>query len=242
MSDTRNHYENLLADHYSWLFGGFETKVAENEKFFAAHGITPQGNRRAIDLGAGSGFQTIPLGRAGFRVTAVDLSSKLLNELNSRRGELPITTVEDDLVHFIEHFPGKAEVCVCMGDTLTHLESRDAIAKLCRLVFAALEENGRFILTFRDLMPTLAGVDRFIPVRSDMNTIFTCFLEYEAEHVNVHDLVYEKAGSDWKLRKSFYRKCRVPFAWLKEILTAVGFKVLRATTENGLITLIAAKS
>ena len=241
MSNIRDHYENLLADHYSWLFGGFEAKVAENESFLAAHGITPQGNRRAIDLGSGSGFQSIPLARAGFQVTAVDLSPKLLTELNKRRDELPIMTVEDDLLNFSGHLQGNVELCVCMGDTLTHLDSRGAIEKLCRLVFAALEENGRFVMTFRDLTHELEGLDRFIPIRSDAHTIFSCFLEYESEHVKVHDLVYERIDSSWNLKKSFYRKCRVPFAWIKEILAAVGFNLHLATLDKGLVTIIASK-
>jgi len=241
MSYIRDHYENLLADHYSWLFGGFEAKLVENERFLAAHGITPQGNRRAIDLGSGSGFQSIPLARAGFQVTAIDLSPKLLSELNKRRDELPIITVEDDLLNFSRHLEGKAELCVCMGDTLTHLDSRKVIEKLCRLVFAALEENGRFVMTFRDLTHALEGLDRFIPVRNDEHTIFTCFLEYEPEHVKVHDLVYEKVDSSWVLKKNFYRKCRVPFTWIKEVLADAGFKLPLATIDKGLITIIASK-
>jgi hypothetical protein len=31
MSYIREHYETLLADHYSWLFGGFEMKAAGQE-------------------------------------------------------------------------------------------------------------------------------------------------------------------------------------------------------------------
>jgi SAM-dependent methyltransferase len=241
MSDIREHYESLLADHYSWLFGGFEMKAAENEIFFAAYEITPHGNRRAIDLGSGSGFQSIALARMGFEVIAIDLSPKLLAELNRRRDGLSITTVEDDLLNFTDHLQGKAELCVCMGDTLTHLDSRETVEKLCRQVFAALEANGRFVLTFRDLTPALDGLDRFIPVKSDEDKIFTCFLEYESEHVKVHDLVYEKAESGWNLKKSFYRKCRIALASIKEIMTVIGFRLDVSTLDKGVITIIATK-
>lgn len=241
MSCIRDHYENLLANHYSWLLGGFEVKEAENERFLAAHEITPQGNRRAIDLGSGSGFQSIPLARAGFHVTAIDLSPKLLSELRKRRGELPIVTIEDDLLNFTEHLEEKAELCICMGDTLTHLDSREAIEDLCQLVFSALEKNGRFVVTFRDLTHELDGLDRFIPVRNDEQTIFTCFLEYEPEHVKVHDLVYERVDSSWNLKKSFYRKCRISFEWIKEFLIVTGFNLHLATLDKGLITIIASK-
>ncbi len=48
-----------------------------------------------------------------------------------------------------------------------------------------------------------------IPVKSDEQTIFTCFLEYEANIVKVHDLVYQKDNNGWKLNKNFYRKLRL---------------------------------
>lgn len=241
MSTVSEHYENLLADHYSWLFGGFEANAEENERFFAAQGITPQGNHRAIDLGAGPGFQSIPLARAGFQVTAIDLSPKLLADLNRRRDGLPITMVEDDLMNFQKHVQETVELCVCMGDTLTHLDSLKAVERLCQQVFAALEEKGLFILTFRDLMPALEGVDRFIPVRNDADMIFTCFLEYEQEHVKVYDLAYERRNSGWSLKKSCYRKCRIPFPWIKEILTDLGFNLRLATLEKGIATIVASK-
>ena len=41
----------------------------------------------AIDLGAGCGFQSIPLARLGFTVTAIDLDEKLLDELQKNSGE-----------------------------------------------------------------------------------------------------------------------------------------------------------
>lgn len=56
----------------------------------------------------------------------------------------------------------------------------------------ALEAGGRFVLTFRDLTFELKELDRFIPLRSGADAIFSCFLEYEAEHVKVHDLVYTR--------------------------------------------------
>ena len=98
MPNVTEHYENLLAGHYSWLFGGLEAKVEENRKFFDAHGIKSGKNHVAVDLGCGSGFQSIPLARLGFRVFALDLSPTLLSELTANKGDLPIETIQDDLL------------------------------------------------------------------------------------------------------------------------------------------------
>jgi len=241
MPNVTEHYENLLAGHYSWLLGGLEAKVEENHKFFDAHSIKPERDRVAVDLGCGSGFQAIPLAQLGFRVLAVDLSPTLLTELAANRGNLRIETIQDDLLQFSRYLQDPAELCVCMGDTLTHLDSRDTITTLFHQVSKNLEYDGTFILTFRDLSAELTGLDRFLPLRSEPTKIFTCYLEYELEYVKVHDLIYEQVDNQWILNKSFYRKCRVPFAWAKESLLQAGFALPFATLDKGLVTIIARK-
>lgn len=74
-----------IADHYSRLLGGVQPKVEENKKFFQARGITPKGNRIAVDLGCGSGFQSLALAQSGFRVP-----QKFVFEI------LEVVTVKDD--------------------------------------------------------------------------------------------------------------------------------------------------
>jgi len=241
MPSVAEHYEHVLAGHYSWLFGGIARKIEENRQFFHAHGIIPVSNGMAVDLGCGSGFQSIPLAQLGFRVIAVDLSPTLLAELTSHKGALLIETIQDDLLHFPLHLQGQTEICVCMGDTLTHLDSLDVIAKLFQQVWDHLACGGAFVLTFRDLSVELTELDRFLPLRSEPNKIFTCYLEYEPEHVKVHDLVYERVDEQWVLNKSFYRKCRASFAWVKETLHGAGFDLSMATLDKGLVTIIARK-
>ena len=66
------------------------------------------------------------------------------------------------------------------------------------------------MLTYRDLSTPLRGLDRFIPVRSTEDTLFTCVLEYDDDGVTVNDLVYERSGDAWELHKSSYRKRFLP--------------------------------
>ena len=128
-----------------------------------------------------------------------------------------------------------------MGDTLTHLKSRDDVQILFKHVYRALFDGGLLVLTFRDLMPELKGLDRFIPVRSESNLIFTCFLEYEREHVKVHDVIYEKTEGQWQLKKGFYRKLRIPPEWARDCLLEIGFEIKKFDVSNGMATIIARK-
>jgi len=241
MANVKEHYENHLAKYYSWMSGGLAQKLEENRKFFKDHRVWPRGSGVAVDLGAGSGFQSIPLAELGFGVIAIDLSTNLLAELEKNAEDLPIEIINDDLLNFSKHCSDKIELVVCMGDTLTHLNTHQNIRQLLKMIYNALEMGGRVILTFRDLTSELKGLDRFIPVRNDANTIFTCFLEYEKDHVKVHDIVYERKNNQWELKKSFFKKIRIFPQWAKEILQDVGFKVEAFDIHNTVVCIIANK-
>ncbi|MCG8553288.1 MAG: class I SAM-dependent methyltransferase [Desulfobacterales bacterium] len=241
MASVKEHYGQLLSDIYSWMSGGFETGVRRNTQFFNKHGLSPKGSGVAVDLGAGCGFQSIPLAKAGYSVTAIDLDPKLIHELKGQSKDLGITTVRADLFDFDKIINSSAELIVCMTDTILHLASKEKVALLFCKIFSALEPGGKFILTFRDMTHELTDTDRFLPVKSDENTIFTCFLEYEPGTVKVHDLVYKKTDGAWTFQKSFYRKLRLSPKWITEQLSQSGFKRTEEFVENGCITIIGSK-
>ena len=238
MSRVVEHYETLLAERYTWMAGGMDSKLAESHAFFETQGLTPKGNRVAVDLGSGPGFQSITLARLGYSVTAVDTSAQLLSELRAHAVGLDVRTVEDDLLNFQKHLAKPAELIVCIGDTLTHLNSKEDMRQLFNATHSSLVPGGRFVITFRDLSVELKGLDRFIPVRSDEDRIFTCFLEYAPEHVKVHDLVYERSGGEWSLLRSSYQKLRLSYDWVREGLEEAGFELLQEKSERGLVTFV----
>ena len=241
MATVSEHYDKVLSDVYSWMFGGFEIGIQHNAEFIIKHNLSPEGSGIAIDLGSGCGFQSIPLAKAGYSVTAIDIDAKLLNELRSNCGELQINIIRDDLINFDKNNQKGVELIVCMTDTILHLESKEKVTSLFNKVFEALEPKGKFILTFRDLTQELNELDRFLPVKSDENIIFTCFLEFETEAVKVHDIVYKKSIGKWELFKSFYRKLRLSKDWVDKKLLDSGFTEVDLKVEKGFVTVIAEK-
>jgi SAM-dependent methyltransferase len=248
MSKVVKHYEQLLAEHYVWMFGvPFEEKVAEQKALLDRFASTlPAGLRRgpAIDLGCGPGFQTIALSELGFApVIAVDTSKELLAELRTRSGSYAIETREADLASLdsIGTTPDAA-VIVCMGDTLTHLPTRAAVQDLFRVVFGKLAPGGLFVITYRDLTGELYGTDRFLPVQADDSRIMTCFLEYNDEDfVVVNDLVYVREESGWKLNKSSYEKLRLSSSWVSDRLIDAGCEIEREEPAGRLLMVAARK-
>jgi SAM-dependent methyltransferase len=248
MSTVKEHYDRLLSKHYSWMFGqSFEDRALEQQSFLAqalaALKQRPK-NAMAVDLGSGPGFQTIALARLGFSpVIALDTSADLLNELRTHSDGLDIRTAKVDLRELPQIVSAEqASVVVCMGDTITHLEAKPDVVALLRSVFDALHPGGVFVLTYRDLTDELTGLDRFIPVCSDADTIMTCFLEYEsADTVMVHDLIHSRAESGWSLAKSCYPKLRLGIDWLLQELKTAGFLIVSHGNAGRLLQVTAEK-
>lgn len=243
MSNAIDHYENLLAEHYTWMLGVPPAVQAAEQRALLTR-LQIACGKLAVDLGAGPGFQSMALADMEFeRVIALDTSARLLQELRNNSGERAVLAVADDMMNVGRHVaPGTADVIVCMGDTLPHLPARDLVPRLFAEVFRALRPAGRFVLSFRDLSAELHGLDRFIPVRSDADKIMTCFLEYGAATVMVHDLIHVREGGTWQLRKSSYPKLRLSAGEVRRDLQQAGLEVYAQEAARGMCVLAAQRA
>ncbi len=238
MSSVSEHYAELLAPVYSWMVGGAEAAFVVGESELAS--LLPVSGF-AVDLGAGFGMHAIPLARAGWRVLAIDSSSHLLSELKASAAGLPVSAHCDELLAFAKHLsPGeRADLVICMGDTLTHLNSLDSVTELSRSVAGCLARGGRFIATFRDYTRLPSGTACFIPVRSDQHRVLMCFLEESGDHVQVHDVLHERAAESWTTRVSSYRKLRLQPDTAAEIFAAAGLRSRLEAGPRGMVRLVA---
>ena len=232
MTSVLDHYEAHLAPIYSWMAGGIDYALtlgtADVGELTGAPGY-------AVDLGAGFGMHSIPLARSGFQVLALDTSSYLLEELRKHSIGLPVRTVQADLRDFPKHISAPADLILCMGDTLTHLQSTDEIGRLLRDVAASLRPGGRFVATFRDYRELPVGNGRFIPVRSDSQRIHTCFLEQMRERVVVHDIIHEYGPKGWSMKVSCYEKLRLSPEVVVQAAAAAGLACRSGAGPRGML-------
>jgi 2-polyprenyl-3-methyl-5-hydroxy-6-metoxy-1,4-benzoquinol methylase len=235
---TKEHYDNHLGNFYSWMAGNFNELVVNNERFFREYGIRPRANGVAFDLGCGHGPQSIALAKAGFAVRAVDFNRQLLDELALRADDLNIERIKDDILHFLRHTTERAELIVCMGDTLTHLESLADVRSVIKATLNHLESEGKIVFSFRDLTQELRNEERFLAVRSDHTRILTCFLEFFSDYVMTHDLLYENKNGKWIQSISSYPKLRLPASVVAACLEENGIKVKEHKVIQGMIHII----
>src|ERR1700722_19724698 len=161
MTTVREHYSSHLAPIYLWMAGGFDNAVRFGKSELDALGIKAGADMIALDLGAGFGTHAIPLAREGCEVTAVDESAELLKELRDRGVGLPIRLIEGDLLSASRYVSAAPQIVLCMGDTLTHIQTKEEVAGLFGEVSRILAPGGLFAMTFRDYSSPASGERRF---------------------------------------------------------------------------------
>lgn len=240
--NVKEHYEKHLGNFYSWMLGDFATRQTEQEDYFLKNCIFPKSNKIALDLGAGNGIQSISLAKLGFSVKAIDFTAQLSREIQSQASGLDIEIITGDFTDSDLYSRFSPELIVCMGDTITHLESADQIDSLLKNMNRLSRTNAVFIVSFRDLTRELTGEQRFIPVKADDSRILTCFLEYFPGYVIVTDMLYERHNGSWIQKISSYRKLRLNTEILRNLFARNNFHLMDMEVINGMNYLIFKKN
>ncbi|MEV6399812.1 class I SAM-dependent methyltransferase [Streptomyces sp. NPDC051907] len=238
MTTAPEHYDRLLAEHYTWMLGSdIHASAREQAELLDRLGVRAEADGDvALDLGSGPGPQTLALVSLGYSsVTAVDTSQTLLDELAEHAAKAGATDavhpVHADIRDALPRVapPASASAIVCMGDTLTHLPGKADVSALLRGVERALRPGGHFVATYRDLTGELRGTDRFLPVRTTEDRLLTCFLEYvDDDTVMVHDLVHTLSAGQWHARVGSYPKLRLAADWLTDETRHAGLDIRHA--------------
>ena len=238
MATVKEHYDSHLGRFYSWMLGDLTERSQQQLQYFREQNISPGENGLALDLGCGNGIQSIALADLGFKVISIDFNKTLLDELKVNAGERPITVVEASITD-VQQYAKACELVVCMGDTISHLDSVEQVEQLFAELFRILVPDGKLVISFRDMMVALEGEKRFIPVRSDATRILTCFLEYHDGYVMVNDLLYESEDGQWKFSASAYKKLRLGLNQLVGMMVKVGFRIKGVNDRSGVMHVVA---
>ena len=135
--------------HFDQQVEAYDTLYGRDTPFHAAmikqliNLVGVQSGEEVLDIGCGFGRVTIPLLKAGCRVTALDISEPTLQALRRRVEELHLTALFTPILRPAEHIDFQKRFKVVTGrGILHHLE--DPLDVL-RRVYAALVPTGRAV-------------------------------------------------------------------------------------------------
>ncbi len=137
--------EKLWKEFYSCMFSPAQFEVAQ-EQVEQIAGLIGREPERVLDLACGPGRHTLPMLRKGYRVTAVDTSPYLMNDLMLR---LDTESLQADVVHAdMRSFrrEGAFDLAVCLWSSFGYFEAPDDDRKVLSNVHDSLSDNGQFVI------------------------------------------------------------------------------------------------
>lgn len=104
-------------------------------------------NAEVLDLACGTGTYSFALAECGHKVTALDLDEDMIKIAIEKKGKLDVEFFVQDMTKIKDVFNNKMyDLIFCIGNSLVHLESKEAIENLIKDMSYMLNDGGIIIV------------------------------------------------------------------------------------------------
>ena len=172
-----------------------------------------------VDFGAGTGRLSIPLAKEGYKVTAVEPSKAMIEQLLQKKKDLPIETVTAKMedVHTVK----EQDMALCVFTVILYLLDEKALKKSIESVSASLRSGGLLLIDIptRDLFDDFHYQDATMERTVTIQPIDDVVYSYH-ERLTVTDASNEK--------KEYIDSFRIRYWTLQEVsdvLESSGFEL-----------------
>ena len=155
-------YDDLSNDYDRFV--NWPARLAAELPFLEAQ-LAAHGARRVLDVAAGTGRHAIALARAGYALTATDLSAGMIARAreNAATAGVALDLAVAGFGALSGITPGPFDAVLCLGNSLPHLLDGDALSAALADMAAVLRPGGVLLVQLRNFVPVLAERQRFMP-------------------------------------------------------------------------------
>lgn len=121
--------------------------VGEEQVKFIKEAAGPEGSK-VLDVACGAGGYSAVLAEAGYRMTAVDIDSAMVERAREKfeGRSLTVHTEQADMRELAGSVTGKFRCAFCIGNSIVHLGSTGDILTALKQMYGLLEESGTLVL------------------------------------------------------------------------------------------------
>ena len=170
-------YDNLTPDYDAMT--DFENRLGREAAVFRPI-IDRLAIQTALDAGAGTGFHSLVLSKLGVNVTAVDISAEMIGKLkeNSEKLRIPVDAVVSDFETLTKHISATFDAVFCLGNSLVHLLTEDALLKSISNFHSLLKPGGVLVIQILNYDRIIKERNRVQSIRKAGDTTFIRFYDY----------------------------------------------------------------
>jgi len=237
MNDTMAEREQdveITSEFYDKLSESYDAMTHFNRRFigekpFFAMLVQRYRLRTALDAGCGTGFHSFLLGELGVRMTAVDISKKMLAHLrtHARERHVKVELIEASFQELPDRLHRKYDAVFCLGNSLPHLLSQYEIVQSLKNFAAALNPGGLLMLQQLNYDRILAKKERIQSVKEVDGMTFIRFYEFHDASVTFNILTLKKDKGELNHELESVKLRTILKNELLEAAKAAGFSDLR---------------
>jgi glycine/sarcosine N-methyltransferase len=159
--------------------------------------LLPSGAKTAVDLGCGTGADSISLGLNGMDVTGFDISGKMIKKakMNSKKYNLKLNFFNYPVDNIPLRFNNSFDTAVSLGNSLALIDDKK-IGKSIKKIFNILKPGGIFILQILNYSAIEKTGSRIVNItRNPLNT-YVRFYDLFKMPLNFNILRFDNSNPD----------------------------------------------
>ena len=187
--DNKNFFEIIASDYDEMI--PFSEAVERKKKSFSK--IIKPGMKTAIDLGCGTGSDSVALALLGLKVTAFDPSLEMLKYAlaNAQKEGVEINFEKSTIDEIPRNLNNKYDLVVSMGNTFTNVKHKsfnDSIQKC----YDILNEQGLLIIQVLNYEKIISEGKRIVNIKEGSKNYFIRFYDFIGGEIVFNVLIFNK--------------------------------------------------
>jgi len=229
-------------DHLNWLYEVLYAEYDENfleEEFLKQNSFILEKSKRILDASCGNGILTQSLIKAGYDVSASDISVEMVELTKKRISKMGSST--HCFVSSWQELPEmneKYDLIFCYGNSISHSKSKKERIQNIQSLYSCLNKNGILVLDTRNWDKQIQLKYTTYNSRKYNNKMYTPIYIWDFEKGRESSSVtIVFVESDGNTMKTYERKLTFSIFLHEEIIEEVkelGFEVIKDTFENEL--------
>jgi len=149
--------------------------------------------RTILDTACGTGWHSITLAQKGYAAAGCDASPQMIERARANADKARVK-VRFEVADFgrLDKFSETFDAVLCLGNSLPHLLSQEALVKAMRQMRGKLEKGGVLILHNLNYDMRMVKKPRFFAANGTADALVWRFADYGSEFITFHTGLFER--------------------------------------------------